>query len=169
MKRFLGVTAIALIAATSLALADVPPPPAFIAAQNEGAQQTVLLGNYASSILQWMLPIIAPVVAAFLVDALIKLRQMLGQTTSEAQRAKLQEMAENAVNLAGHELGKDLKGKISVPDKSAVMAKAVDYIQFHGADTIKALSGIDPTDPKAVQALQARVATILASKEAATT
>jgi hypothetical protein len=110
-----------------------------------------------------MLPILAPVIAAFMVDALIKLRQMLGQNTSDAQREKLQQMSENAVNLAGHQLNHDLSGKLPMPARNEVMAMAVDYVQAHGSDTIKAL-GLDPTDPKAVEAIKGRIATIMANK-----
>jgi hypothetical protein len=124
---------------------------------------TVLLGDYAGAALEWMLPILAPVIAGFLVDALIKLRQRLGQSTSEAQRDKLQQMAENAVNLAGHQLNHDLSGKLPMPARNEVMAMAVDYVQAHGSDTIKAL-GLDPTDPKAVEAIKGRIATIMANK-----
>lgn len=154
----------------------LPPPIVQVPAANyDGAppviqmtepKQTVMLGDYAASALQWMLPLLAPIIAAFLVDVLIKVRQRLGISTSDAQRDKLQQMAENAVNLSSHKLGQDLTGKLPVQVKSQVMAQAVDYVQAHGADTIKAL-GLDPTDPKTVEALQGRIATILADKEAA--
>lgn len=127
-------------------------------------QNTLLLGDYANAVLQWMQPILAPIIAGFIVDVLIKIRTMLGQSTTEAQRAKLFEMAQNGTNLAIHQAGANMAGKMPVQIRSAVMAQAVDYVQAHGSDTIKAL-GLDPTDPKAVQAIQGRVATILALKE----
>lgn len=153
-----------------------PPPPIMIAPQNfdqaapviqmTPPKQTLLLGDYASAALEWLLPILAPVLAAFMVDALIKLRGYLGQSTSDAQRDKLQQMTENAVNLALHEGAHNLAGKMPVEVNSQVMARAVDYVQAHGADTLKAL-GVDPTSPSAVEAIKGRVATILANKQAA--
>lgn len=136
------------------------PPPVVTVSQ---PKPTVMMGDYAASALEWMLPILAPIVAGFIVDALLKVRTALGQTTTAAQRDKLQQMAENAVNLAAHEAGHDLAAKWPVQINSQVMARAVDYVQAHGADTIKKL-GLDPTDPKAVEAIRGRVATILANK-----
>ena len=128
--------------------------------------QKPLWADYANSALDWMLPIIAPILAALIADLVIKIRTYFGQSTSDAQRDKIKDMAENGVNLAAHELGKDLQsGKLSLPDRSQIMAAAVDYVQAHGADTIKAL-GLDPTDPKAVQAIKGHIATIIAGKQA---
>lgn len=153
-----------------------PLPPIVVAPQNydeappivtvSQPKPTVMLGDYAGAALEWMLPILAPVIAAFLVDALIKLRQMLGQTTNDAQRDKLQQMTENAVNLAGHQLNHDLAGKLPLQSRNEIMAMATDYVQAHGSETIKAL-GLDPTDPKAVEAIKGRIATVLENKATA--
>jgi hypothetical protein len=44
--------------------------------------------------------------------------------------------------------------------KSQVISDAIAYTQEHGKDTIKAL-GLDASDPKAVEAIRARIQTAI--------
>lgn len=125
-----------------------------------------LAADYASAALQWLMPIVVPIVAGFLVDLIIKVRTYFGQKTTDDQRDRLRSIAENGTNLALHKLDLTVQGKIQLPSKESVMAEAADYVQAHGADTIKAL-GMDPTDPTTVQAIKGHISTILANKEAA--
>ena len=118
-----------------------------------------LNSDIANAAMQWLWPILMPILAGFIVDALIKIRAYFGQTTSDAQRDKLQQIAENGLNLAQHKLNAVAAGA-PLPTKQQIMAEAVDYVQAHGADTIKAL-GMDPTDPKTVEAIKGHVSTLM--------
>jgi hypothetical protein len=129
----------------------------------EPAAAQKLSADYANAALQWMLPIIAPILAALIADLIIKVRAYFGQQTTDTQRDRIQQMAENGVNLAAHKLNVAASTG-HLPTKEQLMAEAVDYVQAHGTDTLKAL-GMDPTDAKTVDAIKGRVATILAQKQ----
>jgi hypothetical protein len=128
----------------------------------------VAFGDYAGAIIEWMVPILMPLIAAALVDLYVKLRARLGLTTSDAQRAKFQEIVENGVALGAHDAQANLSGKLTYEVKNQVMASAVAYAKEHGSDTLKAI-GVDPTSPAAEEAIRARAAKMLANLDAAAT
>jgi hypothetical protein len=129
---------------------------------------SVAFGDYAGSIVMWMLPILLSIFAAFATDLYVKLRARLGIQTSDAQRAKFQEIVENGVALGAHNAQASLSGKLTFDVKNQIMASAVTYAKDHGADTLKAI-GVDPTSPEAEEAIRARAAKMLADLDSAAT
>jgi len=109
--------------------------------------------------------VIAMIIAPFIVDLIVKIRTFFGQQTSDAQRERIRQMAENATNLALHRMGTIVSGQMPIPTKEQVMAEAVDYVLAHGKETLVAL-GADPTDERTVQAIRGHISTVLAQKEA---
>lgn len=152
-----------------LAQADqsyVPPPAATPPITVAIPKQTVAFGDYAGAILQWMLPILLPIISGILVDLYVKLRTKLGLSTSDAQRDKFQEIISNGVALGAHDARASLAGKLNFEVKDQIMATAVAYAKAHGADTIKVL-GLDPMSPEAEEAIRARVAKLLSDADIA--
>jgi hypothetical protein len=148
---------------------DAPTPaPVVTVTQPTPPKETVAFGDYAGAIIEWMVPILMPLIAAALVDLYVKLRARLGLTTSDAQRAKFQEIVENGVALGAHDAQANLSGKLTYEVKNQVMASAVAYAKEHGSDTLKAI-GVDPTSPAAEEAIRARAAKMLANLDAAAT
>lgn len=131
-------------------------------------KETVAFGDYAGAVIEWMVPVLLPVFAAFAVDLYVKVRARLGLKTSDEQREKFQQIVENGVALGAHNARADLSGKLTFDVKNAIMASAVAYAKAHGSDTLKAI-GVDPTSPEAVEAIQARAAKMLADLDSAAT
>jgi hypothetical protein len=129
-------------------------------------KQTVAFGDYAGAILQWMLPILLPLITVMAGDLYVQLRTKLGLTTTDAQRDKFGEIVANGVALGAHDARASLAGKMTFEVKDQIMATAVGYAKAHAADTIKVL-GLDPTSPEAEEAIRARVAKFLADAEVA--
>jgi hypothetical protein len=132
------------------------------------AKTSVAFGDYAGAIVMWMLPILLPVIAAFATDLYVKMRARLGLQTSDAQRAKFQEIVENGVALGAHDAKASLSGKLTFEVKDQIMASAVEYTKAHAAETLNGI-GIDPNSPEAVEAIRARAAKMLADLDAAAT
>lgn len=131
-------------------------------------KETVAFGDYAGAILQWMLPILLPIISGILLDLYVKLRAKLGLSTSDAQRQTFQEIVSNGVALGAHDARASLAGKLNFEVKDQIMATAVAYTKAHGADTIKVL-GLDPASPEAEEAIRARVAKLLSEADIAAT
>jgi hypothetical protein len=129
---------------------------------------TVAFGDYAGAFLEWFAAALGPVLAGLLANWLLALAKKAGIETTDAQRAKLQEIIENGISLGAHRTQADLSGKLNYDVKNQIVANAVTYAQAHGADTLKSL-GLDPTSPAAIEAIQARATKVLADKDATAT
>ena len=121
----------------------------------------VSAGSLAATFIEWIGTILIPVLGAFLTKWLMALAKKAGVELSQAQSDKLDGMIENGLHDALAKAGVDMTGKLNVDVKNQAIAGAVQYAQLHAVDTIKALSGVDPNDPKVVAALQARAAKVL--------
>jgi hypothetical protein len=146
---------------------DAPMPVTIVGGNAPGsAKESVAFGDYAGAIIEWMVPIILPLIALMAGDLYMLLRTKLGLSTTDAQRDKFGEIVANGVALGAHDAQTNLAGKMTYDVKNQVMATAVAYAKTHGADTLKVL-GVDPTSAEAEEAIRARVAKFLADAEAA--
>ena len=165
MKRVLILAAL-LLAAVTLAHADAGMAPqvgvtATPIVIQQPADTSISVGTLGAQLLEWFAAVFVPVVGAFLTKLLMALAQKAGVQATQAMSDKLDGIIENGIHNGANKLGADLSGKLTVTVKNQVAAKAVEYAQAHGADTIKGLTGVDPNDPKVVEALQARAAKAL--------
>lgn len=119
------------------------------------------LGSWIANLLGSLAAIFGSVIAAFVVQWVRAVAARAGVQLSQDESDKLDAIIENGVHAGASKIGADLTGKLTVDVKNQVAIEAVKYAQGHGAETLKALSGFDPADPKAVEALQARAAKLL--------
>lgn len=150
---------------TVSAPAPTPAPNTFVTVKDGSA--TISGGSLLGQILMWAALLVGAPLAGAVVTLVVKIMQKLGVDVSDANRARLKEFVENGISLAAHRAGTELSGKLTVQTKNHVATAALAYVQDHGADTLKKL-GFDPNDPKAIEALQARIAKALDDKVAAT-
>lgn len=125
--------------------------------------KTYSFGEAAGEALQWLVLVVGPVLAAVGVKLALNFLKKMGIDVSETQRARLQEMVENGLSLAAQRAQQNLKGTMTVEVRNDVANAALSYVQDHGTETLRAL-GFDPNDPKAIEALQARIAKALDDK-----
>jgi hypothetical protein len=123
---------------------------------------TVSGGSLIGEVILWASLLLGAPLAGLAVALILKLLRKFGVEVSDADRARLKEFVENGVALAAQ---RALSGKLQVEVKNEIAAQALAYVQEHGADTLKKL-GYDENDPKAIEALQARIAKLLADKAA---
>ena len=138
----------------------VTPTPIVID-QRPPADTSVSVGTLGADVIEWLGAVAIPVLGTFLTKWLMALAKKAGVELSQAQSDKLDGMIENGLHDALAKAGADLTGKLTVDVKNKAVADAVAYAQAHGADTIKAMSGVDVSDPKVTEALQARAAKLL--------
>lgn len=143
----------------------VVTPPANSAVTVRDGVATVSGGTIIGEIIMWVALIIGAPLAGLVATFVVKLMQKFGIEVSDADRARLKEMIENGIALAAQRAEKSLDGKLPVEVKNQIAVRALEYVQAHGIDTLKRL-GYDPTDPKAIEAIQARIAKFIAEKEA---
>ena len=153
--------------ATSTAPATVSPPqvdpkPGTFVVVKDGAA-TVSGGSLAGELLMWLVLLVGAPLAGLIAVWVIRLLKKLGVEVSDADRARLQEMVENGLALAAQRAQANLKEKLPLNIKSAVAVDALQYVQDHGAETLKIL-GFDPKDPIAIEAVQARIAKAMDDK-----
>src|SRR3974390_2285484 len=130
-------------------------PPVVLVAPAQPAA-TIDTGSIAGQAITWAMAVFGPVLATMGTAWLYKLFQKAGVDLSQAQRDRLQEIAENGLQLAAHEFQTATAGKGQIEVRNKVLADAGRYTQLHGADTLKAL-GHDPTSVAAVDAIKARM------------
>jgi hypothetical protein len=145
--------------AVGAAMAQPSPPgaagPPVVLVAPRTAPATVDTGTIAGQTLTWAVTTFGSAIAAALTAWLYRLLQKEGINVTDAQRARLQDIVENALHISAHELSGAIQGKGDIEVKNAVLANAVRYVQLHGADTLKAL-GHDPSSQAAVEAIRAR-------------
>ena len=124
---------------------------------------TISVGTLAGQVLAWLSAVFIPVVGTFLTRWLIALAKKAGVEASQAMSDRLDQIIENGLHSGASTVQADLTGKLNVDVKNDVIRNAVQYAQAHGVETIKNLTGSDPTDPKVIEALQARATKVLAN------
>ena len=118
-------------------------------------------GTYAGQALTWAVATFGSTVGAALTALLLRYLKNAGIAGADLLRNRLQEIIVNGLNAGAKAAADQLAGRGKVEVQNAIVAHAVMYAQDHGADTLKAL-GFDPTSPKAVEAIKARIATAVA-------
>lgn len=136
--------------------------PAVVTAKGDGSV-TISGGSILGQIIMVASLILAVPVAAFATKWLQAGAKRAGIEVSDAARGRLQEIVEHGLALAAQRAQVDIKDKLDINVKAGVATDALVYVQDHAADTFKQL-GIDPTDPKAIEAIQARVAKAMEDK-----
>lgn len=127
----------------------------------------ISVGTLAGDVLQWIMVAFGPVIGSIVVWILVRVLKKLGIDATDALRARLNDIVINGLNIGAKQLQGRLDGKGQVEIKNEVAAAAIAYTQAHGADTIKAL-GLDPTSGAAVEAIKARIETVIADPTALT-
>ena|ERR1700686_4351012 len=145
-----------------------PPAPAAIAApaspvtvsSGPGGETTISVGTIAGQALSIILSILALPIGGYVVAILNRFLGNLKIPMTDAARARIRQTAVNAVNLIAATAPQELAGHGNVTVRNAALAQAVQYVQTHGADDIKKL-GLDPTSPKAQEAIRAWIETVI--------
>jgi len=134
-------------------------------AQTTVTPTTIHGGQILSDIVGWAGAAFGAAIASLLVAMIYKISAYFGVQTTQQQRDQLQSIILNGLNSAAAKAQSGLGGS-SVMDlnvKNQIIADAVAYTQSHGADTIKAL-GLDPQSGQAVEAIKAKMTTLVADK-----
>jgi hypothetical protein len=123
---------------------------------------TVKGGSLAADFIEWMKVVFGGTIGTAMVAALVYGLRLLGVNIVASQRAQLQEIVVNGLNNSAGNLQTMLRDNksLDITMKGQIIAKTVEYVQEHGSSVIKAL-GLDPKDPKAVEAIKARIETAL--------
>ena len=140
---------------------QVGAPMPIVVDQRPPADTSFSIGTGIADLLGTLAAIFGSVIGGFAVKWIKAVAARAGVQVSQDMSDKLDAIIENGVHAGAAKLGQDLTGKLSVTVKNEVAAEAVKYAQAHGVETIKSLTGVDPNDPKVVEALQARAAKAL--------
>jgi len=124
------------------------------------SETTINTGTIAGQALMWVASVFGTTIGAALTALLLRLMKNAGFAGSELLRQKLQDMIVNGLNAGAQQAADALKDKGQIQVKNAVVASTVQYVQAHGADTLKQL-GIDPNSNIAVEAIKARIETAI--------
>lgn len=117
-------------------------------------------GTLAGEVLTWVAATFGSSIGLAVTALLLRLLKNAGFAGNEILRQRLQDMIVNGLNAGAAAAADKLKDKGQIEVKNEVVAKAVDYVQAHGADTLKQL-GIDPASSSAVEAIKARIETAI--------
>lgn len=126
-----------------------------------GAQYTISTGTWAGEVLMWATTAFGGVITAAAVALILKVMKKFGVDITTVQKAQLQELVVNGINKGAAEAQKRLRGQGTIEIKNAATQIAIEYVQSHGSDTIKAL-GLDPNSGEVVEAIKARIETAIA-------
>lgn len=149
-------------------VAQAAPTPSAPATQNTitttgpvASETTISVGTIAGQALQWVMAVFGAVLGTAGTALLMRMFKAAGLQISDTARARLQEMVINGLNLGAKALEGKMAGRGKVEIKNAVVAQAVNYVQDHGADTLRQI-GVDPNSNMAVEAIKARIETAIA-------
>jgi hypothetical protein len=161
-------------AATAPTATSAPVAPVPAVTQNTvtttgpvSSQTSISIGTLAGQVLTWAATAFGSLLATIFAAWGVRLFKLAGVQMTDAARDRLQAIILNGLNSGAEQVSHDLAGKGQVDVKNAVVAKAVEYAQAHGADTIKQL-GLDPKSGAAVEVIKARVETLIADPGVAT-
>lgn len=138
---------------TQVGVTSLPAP---VVVQQAPKVAHLPLGEYLGDVLEYIATFFGTVISTLVVAWLSRVFKNAGIQVTDQLRDRLQELVVNGVNLAAAEAADKLKGKGEIDVKNQLLARTVTYVQDHGADTLKKL-GVDPKDPKFVEAVQARI------------
>ena len=124
-------------------------------------------GSIAGQVFTWAITVFGGVIATVLTGLIVKLMRKAGIEVSQAASDRLDQILLNGMHAGAAQLTPALVGKGTIEVKNATLAAAVRYVQAHGADTLKTL-GVDPNDPKTIEALRARAERLIADPNIAT-
>lgn len=125
------------------------------------SETTISVGTLAGQLLNWIMVAFAGPIGGMVVWILVRVLKKLGIDATDALRARLNEFVVNGINAGAKIAEQNLRGRGAVEIKNEAVAQAVNYVQAHGAETIKAL-GLDPKSGAAVEAIKARIETAIA-------
>lgn len=121
---------------------------------------TISVGTLAGQVLTWVVAVFGVPIGSLLTAWLYRLFQQAGVTMTDSMRARLQEMVVNGLNIGVAKATAGMTGKAPVQIKNEAVEHAIDYVQLHGANELKAL-GFDPSSNIAVDAIKARIETAI--------
>ena len=128
------------------------------------ADAPVSVGSLGVQVITWLGAVFIPVIGGFLTKLIMTMIQKAGIQASQALSDKIDATIENGLHSGEDAVNHDLTaGNLTVDVKNQTIQKAVAYAQDHGADDIKALTGLDPNDPKVIASLQARATKVLSN------
>lgn len=154
----LGLFVVALVCIWPLlALAQTPAaPPASIS-----------LGSLGAEVLTWLVAAFGTVLSSVATVWLVRLAKKAGVEVTQQMSDQLNATLVNGLNDAAMKIGAGIQGEANVQVKNQIVQGAVQYAQQHRAETIQAL-GLDPQSGAAVEALRARIATLVTDPSAPT-
>lgn len=175
MRMLARVVLAAFIAAAPVPLLAQNSTHAPASIPAEGQQQIVVspaptiaaeikTGDIGGQALEWVVATFGSTIGAALTALIVKYLKQAGVKNAELLRDKLDDIIVNGLNLGAHELADKMAGKGVIEVKNEIAARAVQYAQTHGAQTLKNL-GVDPTSPEAVEAIKARIETAINDPE----
>jgi hypothetical protein len=142
-----------IVAPPAPVVAPAAPSPVTVSS-GPGGETTISIGTLAGQILAWIMVTFSVPIGSYAVLIMHRALTNLKIPVSDAALAKAKQMLVNGMNLAAPEVQERLAGKGQVAIKNETIAAGVRYLQEHGPDAIKTL-GLDPTSPKAVEAMKA--------------
>jgi hypothetical protein len=163
------------VAPPAIAVPLPPPAPGVPAATQNTvtttgpvtSDTTISVGTLAGQVLTWIAAVFGVPIGGLLTAWLYRLSKLAGVQITDAMRARLQDIVVNGLNIGVRKAATDLRGRGQVDVKNEAVAHAVEYVQVHGADSLKAL-GIDPGSELAVEAIKARIETAITDVNAPT-
>ena len=171
IRSMLSAIAAAYIAFAPLSAALAQPAPV---TQNTvtttgpvSSDTTISVGTLAGEVLKWVSSVAVTVLGTFGAVLITKVLKRVGMDVSAGLSQQLNETLINGLNNAAANAATQLAGRDPITIKNAIVQNAVRYAQDHRAETIKAL-GLDPQSGSAVEALKARIATLIADPNSPT-
>lgn len=140
-----------------IATSVIIPPAGKIVTVDSGGNATVSGGSILGEAIMWAALLVGGGLAALIARWVQVGAKKLGLDMNDDARARLQEIVEHGIALSAQKAQVDLSDKLPLNVKAGVAVNALQYVQAHGADTLKQL-GVDPNDPTAIEAVQARIA-----------
>lgn len=146
---------------------DRDPATGGVALIQAPAAAVIDTGTIAGQALTWVVTTFGGSVGIMLTVLLQRMLKRKNIEITAAQLSRFQELVVNGLNLGAAEAAKRMQGAGKIEIKNAAVARTIEYVQMHGADTLKSL-GFDPTSPAAVDAIRARIESAITDPNTAT-
>lgn len=166
-KSILMIVAALAIGTAVPVLAQDPPPPAPVATQNTitttapvTSETKISVGTLAGEVLMWLAAAFSAPVGIVLTAWLVRMFKLAGVQVTQQMSDQLDRTLVNGLNDAAAKAAVLSKDRGTITTNNQIVQAAVEYAQNHRAETIQAL-GLDPQSGAAVQALKARIATLV--------